>query len=528
VKHLLLLLKVQILGFFGINRLFHGGKARVKNFFIGSGILLLGLLFAAYSVTIALSFAVMGMVKTIPALMIFICAMVSFFTVFWKSSSVLFGFRDYELLMSLPVKKNVIIQSRLCALYALEFIFALVILFPAMVVYGVFEGAALPVWVMIFLSPLIVPLLPMTAGTILGSLLSLVSLRFRHRNMVTVIVGMAAVVAVMAWSFSLNNTGNAELISLAAGLEQRINRMYPPALLFAGAIAGGRILYFFLFILLSIIPPALFTAVLTKWYGSINSAMAAAVKGRGVSRRDSSRGIHIHRPFYALYIRELRRFIAFPVYVLNTAAGAVLLIAAAVSLWFTGAASFETGMGAPGLLSQSSFAIPFFPAIFTALSPGTASSISLEGKTRWVPSSRPVKTGAFFAAKIALNLSVFLPAILIAAPLLARSLSLTDLPRFFIFVTPAAYACFTSVAGLAINVRFPKYDWTTEQQAIKQSASVMLTMLAGFPAVFIPLMLTLALPQYGAYILGAATLLAAAAAVLLFFAISRKRYYGFT
>jgi ABC-2 type transport system permease protein len=526
VKHLLLLLKIQVLGFFGINRLFHGGKARVKNFFIGLGFLLLGLLFVAYSAGIAFSFTVIGMAKTIPTLMVFVCTMVSFFTVFWKSSSVLFGFRDYEFLMSLPVKKNVIIQSRLCALYAFEFIFALGILFPAMVVYGIFEGASFPVWVMIFLSPLIVPLLPMTVGTILGSLLSLVSLRFRHRNMVTVVVGMAAVVGVMAWSFSLNNTGTAELITLVADLEQRITRMYPPALLFAGAITGGRLRYFFLFILLSILPPALFTTVLTKWYGSINAAMGASVKGRGVSPGDLSQGLHFHSPFYALYTRELRRFIAFPVYILNTAIGAVLLIAAAVYLLYTGTASFEAGMGAPGLLSQSKFAVPFLPAIFAALSPGTASSISLEGKTRWLLASLPVKTGTFFAAKIALNLSVFLPACLIAAPLLARSLSLTGLPLFFVFVTPAVYACFISVAGLAINLRFPKYDWTTEQQAVKQSASVMLTMLAGFSAVFIPLMPAIALPQYGAQILTAATLIAAVAAVLLFRTISRKRYYG--
>jgi ABC-2 type transport system permease protein len=181
--------------------------------------------------------------------MLLLCTMVSFFAFIVQSSSVLFGFRDYELLMSLPVKKNAIVVSRLCSLYVMEFVFAVVMLLPALVVYGVIEGTTALVWVMICLSPLIVPLLPMTAAVILAAALSFIFRHFRHRNAVTVILSMVWVIAVMAGSFSLRAAGEAEMAALVTAIEGRIFRFYPIAVLYHLSIAGGSILHFIAFAL---------------------------------------------------------------------------------------------------------------------------------------------------------------------------------------------------------------------------------------------------------------------------------------
>jgi ABC-2 type transport system permease protein len=526
VKHLLLLLKIQILGFFGINRLFHEKKAKIKTFFIVLGTMLLGLVFASYSVMIAAGCAGLGMKSAIPALMLLICTMLSFFAFITQSSNVLFGFQDYELLMSLPVKKSAIVVSRLCYLYVMEFVFALVFLLPALVVYGIFEGTSVLVWVMICLSPLIVPLLPMTAAFILGTAISLCSIRFRHRNAVTVILSMGIVIAITVGSFSLRTAGEAEMAALVTGLESRIFRFYPLAVLYDLSITGGSVLHFMVFAFLSCVPPALFAIILAKSYGRINSFMSA-VKGRGAYHLETTRN-NSRNPFFALYVRELQRLGASPVYMLNTGIGAVFLILTAVYLLFTGAASFLSGSGMPLSLEGLSCAFPLLLAFFAALSPSTAAGISLEGKTRWIISSLPEKTGKLFAAKIALNLTITVPAVLIAAVLSARTYSLAGIPVVFMFITPVVYSLLTAVLGLAINLRFPKYDWTREQQAVKQSASVMLSMLAGFAAVLLPVFLIFAFLQYAEIILVLATCAAALGAALLYRRISSRRYYGFT
>ncbi|GHU92829.1 hypothetical protein FACS189479_02840 [Spirochaetia bacterium] len=535
MKHLLLLLKVQALGFFGINRLFHEKKAKVKTFFIALGLLLLGLVFVSYSVMIAMGCAALGMARVVPSLMLLLCTMISFFAFITQSSGILFGFRDYELLMSLPIKKNVIVMSRLCSLYVLEFIFSLVFLLPALVVYGIIEGAAVLVWVMIFLSPLIVPLLPMTAAFIIAVALALVSRHFRHRNIVTVVLSVSFVIAVMVWSFSLSSSSSEEMISLITNLEGRIFRFYPVAVLYDLSIARGSGIHFLGFALLSCLPLALFTIILAKSYGRINSALSAVKINHRVHRdrtfgsltQGTQRGSNIHGPFYAFYARELRQFGSSPVYMLNAGIGAVLLITAAISFLFTDMSAIEASFALPWFLSRTSFALPFFPAIFAAMTTSTSASISLEGKTRWLISSLPVKTGMIFVAKIALNLTIMVPSILIASPLFARALFLTGMSLAFVFITPLVYALLTAVLGLAINLRFPKYDWTTEQQAVKQSASVILSMLAGFAVVLLPVFLILAFPQYAKIVLVLATVIAALGAVLLYGKISSRRYYGF-
>jgi ABC-2 type transport system permease protein len=55
------------------------------------------------------------------------------------------------------------------------------------------------------------------------------------------------------------------------------------------------------------------------------------------------------------------------------------------------------------------------------------------------------------------------------------------------FLTPLAYCLFTSVVGLTINLFTPKLKWKNEAEVIKQSSSVLFTMLIGFAASGLPL-----------------------------------------
>jgi ABC-2 type transport system permease protein len=321
------------------------------------------------------------------------------------------------------------------------------------------------------------------------------------------------------------------MISLITDLEGRIFRFYPVAVLYDLSVTGGSVLHFIAFALLSCVPPAFFTILLAKSYSRINSAMNAVKinhRVHGEFTQGTQRGKNIHGPFYALYVRELRLFGSSPVYMLNAGIGAVLLIVAAVSFLLTDMSAIEASVGMPWFLSRTSFAFPFFPAIFVAMTSSASAGISLEGKTRWIISSLPVKTGRIFAAKIALNLTIMVPAILIAAPFFIRALSLTGMSLAFVFITPLLYAVLTTVLGLAINLRFPKYDWTTEQQAVKQSASIILSMLAGLAVTLVPMFLSYFFPRYAEIILILATVIAALGAVLLYRRISSRRYYGFT
>lgn len=60
----------------------------------------------------------------------------------------------------------------------------------------------------------------------------------------------------------------------------------------------------------------------------------------------------------------------------------------------------------------------------------------------------------------------------------------TPAPSFsgalLLLALPAAFILYTAVLGLSIDLCFPVFDWPSETTAVKQSASVLLTMLASF------------------------------------------------
>ena len=49
-------------------------------------------------------------------------------------------------------------------------------------------------------------------------------------------------------------------------------------------------------------------------------------------------------------------------------------------------------------------------------------------------------------------------------------------------LAPLANALLTGAVGLALNLRFPRLDWEKEVEAVKQGASVLLTLLIGMLA----------------------------------------------
>jgi len=102
----LLLLKMQLYNLFGINRILHSHskKEKQRSMALG-GILVIGLMIA-YSTIISISLASMGTVNVLPTISALVCSVITLILTFLKSSGVLIGLRDYDMVMSLPVKNS--------------------------------------------------------------------------------------------------------------------------------------------------------------------------------------------------------------------------------------------------------------------------------------------------------------------------------------------------------------------------------------------------------------------------------------
>ena len=61
---------------------------------------------------------------------------------FLKTNGVLFGFKDYDLVMSLPVPTSSVVLSRIASLYAMSLLFGVLVMVPAFAVYASAAGVS--------------------------------------------------------------------------------------------------------------------------------------------------------------------------------------------------------------------------------------------------------------------------------------------------------------------------------------------------------------------------------------------------
>ena len=116
--------------------------------------------------------------------------------------------------------------------------------------------------------------------------------------------------------------------------------------------------------------------------------------------------------------------------------------------------------------------------VFTiGLSCTTNSSISLEGNRLWILKSLPIEPKDIFKGKIITNLIITIPAAIVANIIFYIGLKFEIKYLILNVMISIVFAGISAVLGLIINLYFPKMDWTNPTTVVKQSASVMITIL---------------------------------------------------
>jgi len=119
MSNLKVLLKNSIMNTWGINKFLkeESKSEKVKNISIFLAILLgifsIGMLIVMYSLAIVEQLGQYGYLSLILMSAMILSTMFSFFTSVYKAQGVLFSSRDFETLMSLPIKPGIILVLRL-------------------------------------------------------------------------------------------------------------------------------------------------------------------------------------------------------------------------------------------------------------------------------------------------------------------------------------------------------------------------------------------------------------------------------
>ena len=111
---------------------------------------ILGVILAIYSYMIGYGLGSMGMAEVIPSYALAITSIVTLFFTAIKANGVLFAYKDYDILMALPVKTSTVIASRFLTMYVLNLIFTALVMVPMGISYIVWQGPGFlfyPVWI---------------------------------------------------------------------------------------------------------------------------------------------------------------------------------------------------------------------------------------------------------------------------------------------------------------------------------------------------------------------------------------------
>lgn len=408
-----------------------------------------------------------------------ICFIGSVFT----AKTLLFGAKDNDLLLSMPIPPAYILTSRMLSLLALNYFFEVLVLAPAgFVYYSTFPATAAGV-VFLIAGFLFLPFISLTISCIFGWFVQMIEARVRNKSLITTVISLVFLAAYF-YFYSQMNRYLQTFIQNILTIGETIKNTVFPVYHFGRAIADGNPVSFLLFLMFAVVPFALVYVLLSYSFVKVSTTNKGSAK---VKFKDKP--LKVSNVRAALLKKELRHFAANPMYILNAALGTVFTLAAAVAMIIYRDLPNLVLQNMPELAPMTNPLAIVALCFLATTNIISAPSISLEGRNLWIAQSLPVDGGDVLLAKANIHIVVCLPSVLIAGLVSIFVLDMTFLQVLLMMMLPSIITVFCALFGVVVNLHFPRFDWINEVVAIKQGMSTMIAMFASMAAIGVPALL---------------------------------------
>ena len=436
----------------------------------------------------------------------------------FSTYSSLYLAKDNDLLLAMPIKVGDIIAARLMIVWILGTLYSALVFLPAMIVYlakaGVTPARLAGGTVMLLLITDIVQLL----SCLLGWVAARISLRLKHKSLITVFITVCLLGAYYYFSFRMDDIIRALIRNAArygSALKGSAHVLYQ-----FGRIGEGDLAAAAGFAIGAAAATWLVWRLMSRSFLSLAASGSTTGKVRYVEKR-----VRQKTPFMALLSKELARFTASPNYMLNCGFGTLLIPVFGIFMLLKGRTfipmirmALWRQTDSPAVLICASL------CILASMNDMAAPSVSLEGKSIWIPQSLPVEPGMVLRAKAALNLIFTAVPMLFAALCGASIVPAAPEVRLMMVLMPLVYTAFFAMSGTAVGVKMPMMNWTNETMPVKQSAGVAIVLFGSWLISLAAACIYLAVGYRigGALYLLVLTVLFAAAALFLLRWLSRR------
>jgi len=493
-----LLVKNRLMAQLGINIFRYEKDTHKRNVKIAltAVIIVLLIMFAGYCGTMAYGYAYLGLTELIPGIAMVISSLITLFFTMFKANGEIFGFKDYDMVMSLPIPVRTIINSRFLNMYLWNTFTTLLVMVPMGIVYSSFIEPSLGFYIMWIVGIFLTCLIPTTVAAIFGAVITAISSKFRYASTMSTILSVGFVIVIMVFSMIATNTdtglgkmfdsetGNidaAAFSSMAPVISDSLNRIYPPVKLFTRAVVNGDIWSFLLFAGISMGWYGIFVIMLSVKYRQINTALTSHM-----SRADYKlETLHQGSMLSALYKKTIMRILKSTVCATNLLIGCVLAILLAVAMVIAGPEKVMQGLEVSDYMHIVKGASGYVIAATVCMTNTSAISLALEGKNIWLIKSLPISPKILYDSYLLTNLTFTVPTSIVCSVLFSISLKTGFIGTALMILTPLTFSLFTAVAGIFIGNRMAYYGWQEETQLVKQSMMSMIGMLGGMAIIAI-------------------------------------------
>jgi len=392
-------------------------------------------------------------------------------------NSLLFESTDTDQLFAYPLSKLTVVLGKVSGIVVENWVIGLVFWLPMVAVYGWYARPGPLFYLFALVTLLIVPGIPLFVLALISYVVGLVASRGRWRKILQVVLSigfMAGIgIGLRQAVASLLATAKIEVgVDLQTQFFDMMQRYYPPVGYAIRALVTGSWGALGMAVVWNVVPFILVCALIASSYGWIRTRMTAVsrVTGGHLTYANSTAA-------RSLYRKELWRLLSSPMYVLNSLGGAALTILFAFLF------SISTGKNAEAMRAMlDQMHITLTPILLVAflfllaMSNTTAASISLEGQSLWIVQSLPIDARVILRSKLLVQVTV-IPPIVALACLISVFTVWIGWDGFVIVLVPCLlFTAVSACVGLMYNLRFHRFDFYNDQQAVKTSASVLLTM----------------------------------------------------
>ena len=199
-----IILKASLINSFALNKIFKNSQKRTRSIImmiivaIASLAMIAYVLFYLYFIEIA--FVQGGKPEIILQVGIVSWSLLSVVMTITRANGYLFKAKDFELLMTLPVKPQAIIASKLVNLLIVNYLIIFYTYIPALIIYTIFNPTGFLFWVLAIVAILFIPLLSVALCGFIAYFIGMIPIKRKFKNLATIIFSLVFVSAVMLGS----------------------------------------------------------------------------------------------------------------------------------------------------------------------------------------------------------------------------------------------------------------------------------------------------------------------------------------